>query len=77
MQPAEHEHDVDFGGLHSANTREIARLCREAGCESHHIESWSQFESGMVAGKKVAGVTAGASTPNDVIEEFVRQLEAI
>ncbi len=73
------EVDVMFvlGGLHSANTRELARLCREAGCESHHIESWSQFESGMVAGKKVAGVTAGASTPNDVIEDFVRQLEAI
>ena len=73
------EVDVMFvlGGLHSANTRELARLCREAGCESHHIESWSQFDSGMVAGKEVAGVTAGASTPNDVIEEFVRQLEAI
>ena len=73
------EVDVMFvlGGLHSANTRELARLCREAGCESHHLESWSQFDSGMVAGKAVAGVTAGASTPNDVIEDFVRQLEAI
>ncbi len=66
-----------LGGLHSANTREMARLCREAGCETYHIETWAQFDRSMVAGKTVAGVTAGASTPEEVITEFVRQLEAI
>ena len=73
------EVDVMFilGGLHSANTRELAGLCKEAGCESHHLESWEQFDPRMVTGKEVAGVTAGASTPNDVIEDFVRHLEAI
>ena len=73
------EVDVMFvlGGLHSANTRELARLCREAGCDTFHLETWSQFEREMVADKKVAGVTAGASTPETVIAEFVRNLEAI
>ena len=72
------EVDVMFvlGGLHSANTREMARLCREAGTDTHHIETWDQFEPRMAAGKKVAGVTAGASTPEWVIAEFVRNLEA-
>jgi len=73
--------DVDvmfvLGGLHSANTREMARLCSEAGCETHHIETWEQFEPSMAEGKKVAGVTAGASTPEWVIAEFVKHLESI
>lgn len=70
--------DVMFvlGGLNSANTREMARLCREKGCETYHIETWDQFEPAMVAGKTVAGVTAGASTPDDVIQSFVGKLEA-
>jgi len=73
------EVDVMFviGGLDSANTREMARLCREAGTETYHIETWEQFQPRMAAGKKVAGVTAGASTPEWVISEFARNLEAI
>lgn len=73
------EVDVMFviGGLHSANTRELARLCEEDGCETYHIETWEQFDPAMAAGKKVAGVTAGASTPEWVISEFVERLKAV
>jgi len=66
-----------LGGMHSANTREMARLCREEGTETHHIETWEQFDPAMVAEKNIAGVTAGASTPEWVISEFVRNLEAV
>jgi 4-hydroxy-3-methylbut-2-enyl diphosphate reductase len=73
-----HEVDVMFvlGGPHSANTRELARLCREEGVDTHHLETWDQFEPRMAAGKSFAGVTAGASTPEYVIQDFVRRLEA-
>ncbi|MEK6797579.1 MAG: 4-hydroxy-3-methylbut-2-enyl diphosphate reductase [Planctomycetota bacterium] len=66
-----------LGGLHSANTREMARLCQEAGTPTYHIETWSQFEPPMIEGKTVAGVTAGASTPEWVITEFVEHLERL
>ena len=66
-----------LGGLDSANTRGLARLCRQEGCETYHIEAWEQFDPSMVKGKQVAGVTAGASTPESVIVEFARNLEAI
>lgn len=73
--------DVDvmfvLGGLHSANTRELAGLCKEQGCQTYHLETTDQFEPSMVAGKKVAGVTAGASTPEWVIQDFVGRLEAV
>jgi 4-hydroxy-3-methylbut-2-enyl diphosphate reductase len=66
-----------LGGLNSANTRELARLCRETGCETYHLEGWEQFDPCIVEGKEVVGVTAGASTPESVIAEFVPKLEAL
>jgi 4-hydroxy-3-methylbut-2-enyl diphosphate reductase len=73
------EVDVIFvlGGLHSANTREMARLCRETGIDTHHLETWEQFDPATVEGKTTAGVTAGASTPEFVIQQFVQNLEAL
>ncbi len=72
------EVDVIFvlGGFNSANTRELARLCSEEGIPTHHLETWEQFRPEMAAGHTVAGVTAGASTPEFIIQEFVRRLEA-
>ena len=70
--------DVMFvlGGRQSANTRELARLCAEQGVETHHLEKWSDFQPEMASGKKVAGITAGASTPKWIIEEFAENLRA-
>ncbi len=71
--------DVMFvlGGLHSANTKELAALCRARGVQTYHLENWEQFEPRMAAGKTAAGVTAGASTPEFVVEEFVERLTAM
>lgn len=71
--------DVMFvlGGLHSANTKELADLCRTQGVPTYHVENWEQFQREMVAGKKIAGVTAGASTPEWVVQEFVERLRAV
>jgi len=73
------EVDVMFvlGGLHSANTRELARICEQHGLPTYHLESWDQFRPEMVAGHKVAGVTAGASTPDYIINEFAEKLRAL
>jgi 4-hydroxy-3-methylbut-2-enyl diphosphate reductase len=65
-----------LGGRQSANTRELARLCRAGGAPTHHLEDWRDFRKEMVGGRKVAGVTAGASTPRGVVEEFVERLRA-
>ena len=72
------EVDVMFvlGGLQSANTRQLARLCLEQDVPTHYLESWDGFRAEMAAGKKVAGITAGASTPKWVVEEFAENLRA-
>jgi 4-hydroxy-3-methylbut-2-enyl diphosphate reductase len=70
------EVDVMFvlGGKQSANTRELARLCAQQGVATYHLENWRDFKPEMVAGKRLAGLTAGASTPRWIIEEFLANL---
>lgn len=71
--------DVMFvlGGLHSANTRQLARVCREQGVPTYHLEAWSSFRPEYVWGRRVAGVTAGASTPDWIIDGFIENLERL
>jgi 4-hydroxy-3-methylbut-2-enyl diphosphate reductase len=69
--------DVMFvlGGLHSANTRKLAELCKKHNSQTYHLQNWAELDKNCLFGKATAGVTAGASTPDEVIEEFVRNLE--
>ena len=68
--------DVMFvlGGLESANTRQLAELCKKYNNKTFHLQNWGEFGKKMVFGKKVTGVTAGASTPEWIISEFVKNL---
>lgn len=70
--------DVMFvlGGLHSANTRRLADLCKKHNEATFHLQNWDELDKNVLFGKNVAGVTAGASTPNWIIDEFVKHLEA-
>ena len=66
-----------LGGLESANTRKLAELCKKYNEQTFHLQSWAKFDKRTVFGKSVAGVAAGASTPDWVISEFVEQLTAL
>jgi 4-hydroxy-3-methylbut-2-enyl diphosphate reductase len=70
--------DVMFvlGGLHSANTRRLAELCKKHNPATFHLQNWDELDKKVLSGREIAGVTAGASTPNWVIDEFVKHLEA-
>lgn len=71
--------DVMFvlGGRNSANTARLAEICSATGVPTHHLETAEELKEAMIAGKSLAGVTAGASTPDWVIDEFVKKLECI
>ncbi len=68
---------IVVGGHDSANTRHLAELSLEEGLETHHIEWPEEIRPEWFEGHKLAGVTAGASTPDDVIADVVRRIEAI
>jgi len=64
-----------LGGKHSANTRELAQLASACGTRTFHLEEFSQFEPGMIEGAETIGITAGASTPESIVQEFAQGLE--
>ena len=71
--------DIMFvlGGLHSANTRKLAELCKKDNNQTFHLQNWAELDKTLLSGKLVAGVTAGASTPDRVIDEFVENLKTM
>jgi len=71
--------DVMFvlGGLTSANTRTLAELCKKYNNQTFHLQNWKEFDRNMVFSKTRVGVTAGASTPDWIITDFVENLEKL
>ena len=71
--------DIMFvlGGLESANTSRLAELCKKVNNETYHLQNWDELDKNVLSGKISAGVTAGASTPDWIINEFVKNLELI
>ena len=66
---------IVIGGRESANTRHLAKVCREEGVETYHIESAAEIEPQWLAGRQRVGVTAGASTPDSAVDEVTARLE--
>jgi len=65
---------VVLGGRRSANTRRMAALCGRSCPRTLHLESVDELDRGMLAGVERVGVAAGASTPDFVVEGFLRAL---
>jgi len=65
-----------LGSHHSANTKELAELCRRQGVLTYHLQDWKEFKPQYIEGKSRSGVTAGASTPDWIIQEFVANLRS-
>jgi 4-hydroxy-3-methylbut-2-enyl diphosphate reductase len=74
--------DVDvmvvIGGYNSSNTKKLAdvAMARVGAENTHHIETASQLQPAWFEGKKHVGVTAGASTPDYLIEEVLTRIQA-
>jgi 4-hydroxy-3-methylbut-2-enyl diphosphate reductase len=66
-----------LGGYNSANTRRLAEICRSINPRTHHIETAEELVPAMVEGAGVVGVTAGASTPQWIIDGFVEALKGL
>jgi 4-hydroxy-3-methylbut-2-enyl diphosphate reductase len=71
--------DIMFvlGGLESANTLRLAELCKKYNRQTFHLQNWNELDKSMLLDKNIAGVTAGASTPDWIIDEFVKNLKAL
>jgi 4-hydroxy-3-methylbut-2-enyl diphosphate reductase len=68
---------IVVGGKHSANTARLAVLCKELSSAVQHVETETELNETQILQAKKIFITAGASTPEWVIDrvaERVRQL---
>jgi 4-hydroxy-3-methylbut-2-enyl diphosphate reductase len=68
---------IVVGGKNSANTTQLTRLCESLGVKTYHIETASEIKKSWIKGSKKIGITAGASTPEWIIEETENKLKDI
>ena len=68
---------IVLGGYNSANTRRLAQICKEINPRTHHIETAAELSPDLVAGTTCVGVTAGASTPQWIIDDLVAKIREI
>ncbi len=66
---------IIIGGKDSANTRRLAEICADTGVATYHIQTVTELDPSWVRGRHHIGVTAGASTPDEAINEVVLKLQ--
>jgi 4-hydroxy-3-methylbut-2-enyl diphosphate reductase len=66
-----------LGGYNSANTRRLAEICRAINPRTYHIETAEELTPKMVEGANVVGVTAGASTPQWIIDGLLESFKGL
>ena len=58
-----------IGGRYSSNTQKLFEICKEACGNTYYIQTPVDLDSEMFQCSSYVGITAGASTPNKIIEE--------
>jgi len=64
------------GGRSSANTNRLAELCAKV-TETHLIETAAEIKPAWLKGKKLVGITAGASTDESTVDEVMQKLREL
>jgi 4-hydroxy-3-methylbut-2-enyl diphosphate reductase len=68
---------VVVGGKNSANTRHLAEICREIQPRTWHVETEEELRPAWFDGCRVVGLSAGASTPDWVVDGVAGWLRAL
>ena len=65
-----------IGDRNSANTNRLAELC-SAATKTYLVETAADIQSSWLEGRPYIGITAGASTSEQTIDEVITKLEAM
>jgi 4-hydroxy-3-methylbut-2-enyl diphosphate reductase len=66
---------IIIGGKNSSNTKQLFNIAKENCQDSHHIEDENELDMHWFRGKKLCGISAGASTPDWIIQNVVSAIE--
>ena len=62
------------GARNSSNSNRLCEVGSDSGTESYLVEHPSQFDPAWLEGKKSIGITAGASTPEELVQDVIDRL---
>jgi len=68
---------IVIGGKNSSNTKQLQSIAMSSGTESHHIEGPDDLDASWFEGKKLCGISAGASTPDWIIQQVVDTIKTM
>lgn len=68
---------IVVGGKNSANTTQLANLCRSLSVPTYHIETSGELKERWFKGARIVGITAGASTPDWIIDDIKKRIKDI
>ena len=60
---------IVIGGKHSSNTRKLYEICSKECANTYFIQTLDDLHLELPKAVRLVGITAGASTPNKLIEE--------
>jgi len=60
-----------IGSRNSSNSNRLVQVAREHGAESHLIDNETQVEPAWLEGKRVVGISSGASAPEELVQRLV------
>jgi 4-hydroxy-3-methylbut-2-enyl diphosphate reductase len=67
---------IVIGGNNSANAKHLVEICSPL-VETHLVETADEVDTSWLAGKHHIGITAGASTPDEAVEELIDKLRSL
>jgi 4-hydroxy-3-methylbut-2-en-1-yl diphosphate reductase len=65
-----------IGSRNSSNSNRLVEVAREHGAESHLIDNEGQVREEWLTGKRVVGITSGASAPEELVQRLVEHFRA-
>ncbi|MCD7764345.1 MAG: 4-hydroxy-3-methylbut-2-enyl diphosphate reductase [Lachnospiraceae bacterium] len=67
---------IVIGGTHSSNTRKLFEICKTECANTYYIQTLKDLDIRLLPSMGCVGITAGASTPNNLIEEVSKHVRS-
>lgn len=68
---------IIIGGKHSGNTQRLAQISKALNPNTYHIETAQELQPEWFKDKEKIGISAGASTPDWIIDEVIKKIKEI
>ena len=65
---------IVIGDKHSSNTQKLFEICKKACNNTYYIQTLDDLDMNQLRSVESVGITAGASTPNKIIEEVQKNV---